>query len=99
MGKTLKEENNLGRLNINPYLGKNENGDYEALYTFGARSFSIWDADNLNLIYDSGYDFEQITGHGFRQNQSALTLGLIHGANFLHKVLVGLRVGCVLVGR
>lgn len=30
-------------------------------YLFGARSFSIWDADNMSLLYDSGADFEQIT--------------------------------------
>ncbi|NVK30780.1 MAG: collagen-like protein [Gammaproteobacteria bacterium] len=28
-------------------------GDYDQLYTYGARSFSIWD-DNIELVYDSG---------------------------------------------
>ena len=35
-------------------------GDYDQLYSYGARSFSIWDAYG-NLVYDSSDDFEQIT--------------------------------------
>jgi len=34
-------------------LGKNSDGKYEKLYAFGARSFSIWDA-NGDLVWDSG---------------------------------------------
>ncbi|MHA6529662.1 choice-of-anchor I family protein [Paenibacillus sp. BAC0078] len=30
-------------------------------YLFGARSFSVWNADDMSLVYDSGADFEQIT--------------------------------------
>ena len=41
--------------------GKNENGDYEALYTYGARSFSIFDAETMDLVYDSGNEFEKVT--------------------------------------
>ncbi|APH04789.1 hypothetical protein A9C19_08540 [Bacillus weihaiensis] len=37
------------------------NNKYEAIYSFGARSFSIWDAHTLNQVYDSGSDFENIT--------------------------------------
>jgi len=29
---------------------------YDALYSFGARSFSIWRADDMSLVYDSGDD-------------------------------------------
>jgi len=54
----LQENTNLGRLNITTSLGDERNdGDYEALYSYGARSFSIWDATG-NLVYDSGNDFE-----------------------------------------
>ena len=34
-------------------LGKNSNDEYEKLYTYGARSFSIWDA-NGDQVFDSG---------------------------------------------
>ncbi len=44
-----KDENDL---KINNELGKNSKGKYERLYTFGARSFSIWD-ENAALVFDS----------------------------------------------
>lgn len=34
-------------------LGKNANDEYEKLYTYGARSFSIWD-EKGDLVFDSG---------------------------------------------
>ena len=41
----LKNDANLGRLNITNTLGRNSaTGLYEELFAFGARSFSIWDA-------------------------------------------------------
>ncbi len=52
-------DKNLGRLNVTSANGDIDNdGDYDALYSFGARSFSIWDA-NGNLVFDSGDDIEQ----------------------------------------
>ena len=36
--------------------------DADKIYTFGARSFSIWNAATMELVYDSGSDFERITG-------------------------------------
>lgn len=45
---------NLGRLKTTNTLGdKNNDGKVEELYSYGARSFSIWSA-NGNLVYDSG---------------------------------------------
>ena len=35
-------------------------GVYEEVYTYGARSFSIWNGSTGALVYDSGDDFEQI---------------------------------------
>lgn len=35
-------------------------GDYDEIYTYGARSFSIWNGTTGALVYDSGDDFEQI---------------------------------------
>lgn len=42
-----------------------KNSEHEGLladkrYTFGARSFSIWRADTMELVFDSGSDFETI---------------------------------------
>ena len=56
----LQSDEQLGRLTVTTTLGQNENGEYEALYAYGSRSFSIWDAAG-NLVFDSGDDFEQIT--------------------------------------
>lgn len=50
----LKENENIGRLKITSTLGDIDNdGDYDELYSYGARSFSIWSA-NGELLYDSG---------------------------------------------
>ena len=58
---SLQEDENLGRLNITTTLGDNDgDGDYDELYSYGARSFSIRDARG-RLVYDSGDDFERIT--------------------------------------
>lgn len=40
-------------------------GEYDAAYTYGARSFTIWD-QNGQVVFDSGDDFERITAsiHG-----------------------------------
>ncbi len=35
-------------------------GDYDKLYSFGTRSFTIWDG-GMNLVYDSGATFEKLT--------------------------------------
>jgi Ca2+-binding RTX toxin-like protein len=51
----------LGRLNVTNTLGDTDgDGDFDQLYAFGARSFSIWDAQG-NLVFDSGDQLEQIT--------------------------------------
>ena len=60
----LQEDGNLGRLTITSTLGENEAGEYEQLYAFGARSFSIWlvsPRGYATQVYDSGEEFEQIT--------------------------------------
>ncbi|OKY27325.1 choice-of-anchor I family protein [Thalassotalea sp. PP2-459] len=60
------DDYDLGRLKVSIEKGDIDNdGDYDALYTYGARSFSIWDA-NGNLVFDSGDDIVRITSavHG-----------------------------------
>ncbi|WP_421946930.1 choice-of-anchor I family protein [Phaeodactylibacter xiamenensis] len=58
----LQNEALLGRLNMTTANGDTDgDGDYDELFTYGARSFSIWNADNGDLVYDSGSELELIT--------------------------------------
>jgi hypothetical protein len=58
---TLQENENLGRLKITTVDGDTDgDGDYDEIYSYGARSFSIRNARG-RLIYDSADDFERIT--------------------------------------
>ena len=51
----------LGRLKVTTALGdKDQDGEFEKLFSYGARSFSIWDK-NVNLVFDSGDDFGKIS--------------------------------------
>lgn len=34
----------------------------DGVYMYGGRSFSVWNASDMSLVYDSGSDFERITG-------------------------------------
>jgi hypothetical protein len=53
-GAALKQNSALGRLNITTTLGDTDNdGDFDALYSLGARSFTVWDASNGSLVFDS----------------------------------------------
>jgi hypothetical protein len=59
-------DSNLGRLQITTAPngndnGKNALGQCNALYSFGARSFSIWDASNISRVYDSGDELERLS--------------------------------------
>ena len=57
----LQAEDQLGRLLITTTLGDIDgDGDFDELYNYGARSFSILNADG-EMIFDSGNDFERIT--------------------------------------
>jgi hypothetical protein len=57
----LQEDEAIGRLKITSANGDTDgDGDYDALYSYGARSFSIRNARG-DLVYDSGDDFEAIT--------------------------------------
>jgi len=58
---TLQEPGNLGRLKTSNQFGDLDgDGDVDQLYSYGARSFSIWDAYG-NLVFDSGDDIARIT--------------------------------------
>jgi len=52
----------LGRLNITNKTGDTDNdGDLDTLYSYGSRSFSIWNANTGVQVYDSKDDLEMIT--------------------------------------
>ena len=67
------EDENLGRLKVITDLGLEDTSCLDAayqptascvyndLYSFGARSFTIWNAATGAVVYDSGSDFETIT--------------------------------------
>ncbi len=61
----LRNNAALGRLRVTNATGDlDRNGAFEELYSFGARSFSIW-SDSGELIYDSSDDFERITAAAY----------------------------------
>ncbi|GFR75702.1 mesenchyme-specific cell surface glycoprotein [Elysia marginata] len=76
----LRDESLLGRLEFSANDGKDKTGTYRALYTHGARSFSIWDLTSANddvssalpQLFDSGSEFEEMTAlhcpHAFNTN-------------------------------
>jgi len=58
-GRALKDDAALGRLKTTLVTGDADgDGDIDRIYSYGARSFSIWDAYG-KLVFDSGDDFEQ----------------------------------------
>lgn len=60
----LKLNNNLGRLAVTKASGDTDgDGVYEEIHVFGGRSFSIWNTESGELVYDSGDDFERITAN------------------------------------
>ncbi|MBX3014873.1 MAG: esterase-like activity of phytase family protein [Caldilineaceae bacterium] len=58
---TLQQNANLGRLKASNVDGDLDgDGDFDRLYVYGGRSFSIWDSHG-NLVFDSGEQLEQLT--------------------------------------
>ncbi|MFD1510908.1 choice-of-anchor I family protein [Lacimonas salitolerans] len=50
----LQRDENLGRLNVRTDIGDTDgDGDYDQLFHYGARSFTIYDTDG-NVVFDSG---------------------------------------------
>jgi DNA-binding beta-propeller fold protein YncE len=59
---SLQLDENLGRINVTTTLGDaGSDGDYDALYAYGARSFSIYNGVTGAQVFDSGSDFEDVT--------------------------------------
>lgn len=64
----LQNEDSLGRLKITTANGDyNDDGQYEGIYSYGARSFSIWN-ENGELVFDTGDEIEQITAAQYPEN-------------------------------
>jgi hypothetical protein len=58
---TLQSNNELGRLLSSSIMGDLDNdGDVDQLYSFGGRSFSIWDANSVEQVFDSGDHIEKL---------------------------------------
>lgn len=67
--EALQADGRLNDLRVTNVLGDSDgNGEYETAYTYGGRSFTIWDQNGL-VVFDSGDDLERITAS-------------IHGAQF-----------------
>jgi DNA-binding beta-propeller fold protein YncE len=88
----LKQDSRLGRLNVTKTLGDNGNdGDYDQLYSFGGRSFSIWNGRTGQMIFDSKNELEKksIEAGRYDDNRSddkgvepeALTIGVVGSKN------------------
>jgi DNA-binding beta-propeller fold protein YncE len=59
--ETLQLDGRLDDLRVTSVLGDADgNGEYESAYTYGARSFTIWDQNGL-VVFDSGDDLERIS--------------------------------------
>lgn len=57
---TLQLPGNIGRLRVTNTLGDiDKDGDYDVLYGFGGRGFSIFNAASGQLVYESGQALEQ----------------------------------------
>jgi hypothetical protein len=57
---TLKLPAQMGRLNHTITLGNTDaDPDFEAIYSLGARSFSVWNGNDGSLVFDSKNDLEQ----------------------------------------
>lgn len=55
---SLQDKENLGKLEVSTIDGDIDgDGDYDQLFSYGSRSFSIWDAQG-QLVWDSGDFFE-----------------------------------------
>lgn len=57
---SLKTDAQLGRLNVTTTLGDTDNdGDFDAIYSLGGRSFSVWNASTGEQVYDSKNELDK----------------------------------------
>lgn len=72
-GIACDDKKALGKIDFTAASGDaNNDGIYEKLYSFGARSFSIWDTSNMSQpVYDSGDFMAQFTAKKYPNNFNA----------------------------
>ena len=86
----LKTDPQLGRLNVTTTLGDIDNdGDYDAIYSLGGRSFSVWNANTGEQVFDSKNELDrkalelQVYDDGRSDDKSvepeSITLGRVGG--------------------
>src|SRR5690606_36029005 len=62
----LKKSHNAGRMRVTNLNGNTDaDAEFEKIYNVGTRSFSIFNADTQELVYDSGDDFEMYTAENY----------------------------------
>jgi secreted PhoX family phosphatase len=67
----LQLDENLGRMKVTTMAGDTDgDGDYDEIYGYGGRSFSIWDLDG-NLVFDSKNEITRILAEQFPDNYPA----------------------------
>jgi DNA-binding beta-propeller fold protein YncE len=58
----LTDDAGLGRLKTTTANGDTDgDGDFDQIYSYGSRSFSIWNGTTGQLVYDSGDAFERLS--------------------------------------
>lgn len=102
----LQQDEALGRLKTTSTLGDSDgDGDYDRVFAYGARSFTIWNGDTGGQIFDSGDGIEKAVAAvgAFLDSRSddkgpepeGVTLGDVEGHQY---AFIGLeRTGGVLV--
>jgi DNA-binding beta-propeller fold protein YncE len=69
---TLQLPENLGRLKTTTATGDSDgDGDIDLIHAYGARSFSIWEAESGALVFDSGNQFEVLTANRLGEDFNA----------------------------
>lgn len=72
MVTAMKVNTAMGRLNVtNKYGDFNGDGKFDSVFSYGARSFTVWNGNTGALVWDSGDQFEQLTASLFPNNFNA----------------------------
>ncbi|MCU0442826.1 MAG: choice-of-anchor I family protein [Bacteroidia bacterium] len=68
----MKANTAMGRLNVTNRFGDFDNdGKFDSVFCFGARSFTIWNGTTGSLVWDSKDEFEQRTAAIYAANFNA----------------------------